>query len=60
MGLPVKEIARYFHREPRTVSLGVRKIEDLMGRGREMTERVEAIGKEMRKGRKRKYLITIA
>jgi chromosomal replication initiation ATPase DnaA len=59
-GLQVKEIARYFHREPMTVSLGVRKIEDLMRRDREMAQRMEAIEKELRKGRKRKYFIAIA
>ena len=59
-GLPVKEIARYFHREPMTVSLGVRKIEDLMRRDRAMAQRVEAIEKELKKGRKKKYFITIA
>ena len=31
-----------------------------MGRDREMAKRVEAMEKELKKGRKRKYFITIA
>ena len=31
-----------------------------MGRDQEMAERVEAMEKELKKGRKRKYFITIA
>jgi len=41
-------------------SLGVRKIEYLIRRDPEMAQGVEAIEKELRKGRKGKYFITIA
>jgi chromosomal replication initiation ATPase DnaA len=59
-GLQVKEIARHFHREPMTVSLGVRKIEDLLRQDPEIAQRMDAIEKELSKERKRKYFITIA
>ena len=42
------------------MSLGVRKIENLIQRDSGMARRVEAIERELRKGKKRKYLITIA
>jgi len=59
-GLPLKEIARYFQREPMALSLGIRKVEDLLRRDQEMAQRLEMLEKELRKGRRKKYFITIA
>ena len=43
VGTRVKEIAQYFRREPMTVSLGVRKIETLLQRDRDLRQRVEVM-----------------
>ncbi len=59
-GTPVKDIARYFRREPMTVSLGVGKIENLLRRDRDLARRVEVMELALRRKGKRKYFITIA
>jgi len=60
VGLRVKEIAQYFRREPMTVSLGIRKIEELLHRDKDLARRVEAMELNLRKKGKKKYFITIA
>jgi putative transposase len=60
VGTRVKEIAQYFRREPMTVSLGVRKIETLLQRDRDLRQRVEVMELALEKKGKRKYFITIA
>jgi len=60
VGTRVKEIAQYFRREPMTVSLGVRKIETLLQRDRDLRQRVEVMELAFGKKRKRKNFITIA
>ena len=59
-GIRVKEIGRYFKREPMTISFGVRKIENLLQRDRGIAQRVEAMELNLRKRGKKKYFITIA
>lgn len=59
-GTRVKEIARYFNRESMTMRLGVRKIENLLQRDKDLAGRVETMEKNLRKRGKKKYFITIA
>ena len=60
VGRGVKKIVQYFRRKPMRVSLGVRKIETFLQRDKDLTQRVEAMDRALRKKRKRKYSITIA
>jgi chromosomal replication initiation ATPase DnaA len=60
VGTRVKEIAQYFRREPMTVSLGVRKIETLLQRDRDLRQRVKVMELTLERKGKRKYFITIA
>jgi len=60
VGTRVKEIAQYFRREPMTVSLGVRKIENLLQGDRDLSRRVEGMELALKRKGKRKYFITIA
>lgn len=60
IGTRVKEIAQYFNREAMTVSLGVKKIEPLLQRDKDLAQRVEVMERNFRKKGKRRYFITIA
>ena len=60
VGTWVNEIAQYFRRGPMTVILGVRKIETLLQRDRDLRQRVEVMELAWRKRGKRKYFITVA
>jgi len=59
-GLRVKDIGQYFKREPMTVSLGMRKIENLLQRDKDLAGRVEFMEMNLQKRGKKKYFITIA
>ncbi|MBM4330177.1 MAG: hypothetical protein FJ117_02950 [Deltaproteobacteria bacterium] len=59
-GMRVKEIGRYFKREPMTISFALRKIENLLQRDRGVAQRVEAMELNLRMRGKKKYFITIA
>ncbi|MBM4333752.1 MAG: hypothetical protein FJ117_21480 [Deltaproteobacteria bacterium] len=62
-GMRVKEIGRYFKREPMTISFGVRKIENLLQRDRGIAQRVEAMELNLMArgdvGAKAKYLLAM-
>ncbi len=59
-GFRVKEIAQHFKREPMTISLGVKKVENLLQRDRDFSKRVETMEMNLREKSKKKYFITIA
>ena len=59
-GFRGKEIAQYFKQEPMTVSLGVKKVEKLLHRDKNIPTRVEIMEKNLREKSKKKYFITIA
>ena len=59
-GFRVKEIAQHFHREPMTISLGVKKVERLLQRDRDFSRTVEIMEMNLRGKSKKKYFITIA
>ena len=59
-GFRVKEIAQHFKREPMTISLGVKKVETLLQRDRDFSNRVEIMEMNLREKSKKKYFITIA
>ena len=59
-GFRVKEIAQHFKREPMTISLGVKKVEELLHRDRDFSKRVEIMEMKLREKSKKKYFITIA
>ncbi len=56
----VKEIAQHFQREPMTMSEAVIRIENRLLKDKELAGRVEEVEIHLRKGRKKKYLITLA
>jgi len=59
-GVRVKEIGRYFKREPMTISFGVRKVENWLLRDRDLARRLEALELALQKRGRKKYFITIA
>jgi REP element-mobilizing transposase RayT len=56
----VKDIAQYFHREPMTISLGVRKIEKLIEQDKGFAKVVNLMELNLKGNSKRKYFITNA
>jgi hypothetical protein len=58
-GSRVKEIAQHFKREPMTISLGVKRVENLLQRDRDFSKRPETMEMNPRGKSKKKYLITI-
>jgi hypothetical protein len=59
-GFRIKEIAQHFNREPMTISLGVKKVENLLLLDKEFSKRVEIMEMNLKRKRKKKYFITIA
>ncbi len=59
-GFRVIEVARHFNREPMTISLGVKKVENLLQREKAMAKKVEIMERNLMEKSKKKYLITIA
>lgn len=59
-GSLVKDIVRYFQREPMTISQAVIKMERLVERDIELARRIEDMRKNLMKRGKKKYLITVA
>ena len=59
-GSLVKDIARYFQREPMTISEAIMKIESRMERDMKLARRIEDIRSNLMKRSKKKYLITVA
>lgn len=53
-GFRVKEVAQHFKREPMMMSLGIRKIENLLQMDKELAQRVEAMEVDLIKGMKKK------
>lgn len=56
----MKDIVRYFHREPMTISQGVAKVERALGGDEDLAKKVGQIEKELVEKRKKKYFITNA
>ncbi len=59
-GIPLKEIAQHFNREPMTISLGIKKVEKILQEDKKFSEMVEIMEMRLRDKSKRKYFITIA
>jgi chromosomal replication initiation ATPase DnaA len=59
-GFRVIEVARHFKREPMTISLGVKKVENLLQREKAMAKKVEIMERNLMEKSKKKYFITIA
>jgi len=51
---------RAFYQEPMTISLGVKKVEKLLQRDRDISKRVKIMEMNLREKSKKKYFITIA
>ncbi len=60
VGSPVKDIAQHFKREPMTISLGVKKIENLIQGDRDLARKMEFMEMNLQKKGRKKYFITIA
>jgi hypothetical protein len=58
VGSSVKDIAQHFKRKPMTISLGVKKIENLVQRDRELARRAELMETNLQKNGNKKYFIT--
>jgi len=56
-GIPQCETARYFKRDPVSISSGLKKLVERLDDDAELAERVRRIMKGVRKGRRRKYRI---
>ena len=56
----VIEAARNLNREPMKISLGVKKVENLLQREKAMAKKVEITERNMMERSKKKYFITIA
>jgi chromosomal replication initiation ATPase DnaA len=59
-GFRVIEVARHFHREPMTLSLGVKKVESLLQNDKALAKKVEIMERNLTEKSKKKYFITIA
>jgi chromosomal replication initiation ATPase DnaA len=59
-GFRVIEVARHFHREPMTLSLGVKKVESLLQSDRALAKKVEIMKRNLTEKSKKKNFITIA
>jgi len=59
-GYFVKEVARYFRREPAMISQGVIKAENLLRADEDLAKKVEMIERKLIRKRRKKYLITNA
>jgi hypothetical protein len=59
-GYLVKDIAKYFQREPMVISQGIIKVERLIQSNTEQKRMLETVENKLIKGRKKKYFITIA
>ncbi len=59
-GYLVKEIAEYFRREPMTISGAIIKVEDQIQRDGALAKRIGLLERDLIKGRRKKYLITVA
>ena len=57
-GYMVKEIADHFKRSPVTIGEGITKVEDLLRRDKSFEKALTLMGKNLIKGRKRKYRIS--
>ena len=51
---------QHFKRGPMTISLGVKKVENLLQRDKELAKRVEIMEMNLREKSRKKYFITIA
>jgi hypothetical protein len=60
--MPLSNFSRpaLFGREPMTISLGVKKIEELIQGDKDFARRVEIMETKLKEKSKKKYLITIA
>ena len=56
----VKEIADHFKRSPATIGEAIMKVEDLLGKDKRFGKMLTFMGKNLIKGRKRKYRISVA
>jgi putative transposase len=59
-GCFVKDIARYLHREPMTISQGIIKVERVLREDEDLAKKVREIEKKLVQTRRKKYLITNA
>jgi len=59
-GYLVKDVAKYFCREPMTISQGIKKVEDLLRRDKDLARRVELMERHLIGRGKKKYLISNA
>jgi chromosomal replication initiator protein len=59
-GYLVKDIAKYFQREPMVISQGIIKVERLIQSNIEQKKMLETAEDKLVRGRKKKYFITIA
>jgi len=59
-GCLLKDIARYFRREPMTISQGVAKVERVFGGDEDLAKKLGQIEKKLIEKRRKKYLITNA
>jgi len=59
-GFKVKDIAQHFKREPMTISLGIKKVENLHHRDEDFSKRIETMEMTLKAKSKKKYFITIA
>jgi len=59
-GRLVKDMARYFHREPATISQGLTRLENLLRTDEDFTEKVKIMERKLIQNRSKKYLISNA